>query len=259
MTSWNIAGCDFSTDRPDLEKLWALGYRWLGLYLPTGTAKGASPTYVDGARKIGYRIMPLFETTSNRALAGSAAGVVDARRALDLAASWELPTTVPIVGVTIDFNASPAQMRGAVGAYAAAWHDKLGGRAWGYGGYEQIKYLFDHRLIGGALQTYAWSSGRWDVRAQFRQEHNAAPVAGGSIDRGHGTAAGFNQLWLPEGEDMQAVDVWKGTDVDVIDAGPYATADNPTWAPKGTLEFLVRENKKRADENAEILSILRAG
>lgn len=63
----------------------------------------------------------------------------------------------------------------------AAAHDGAAGvlglaRCGGYGGVDTIAFLFDGRLITYGWQTYAWSSGRRDERAQLYQRLNAATV-----------------------------------------------------------------------------------
>jgi hypothetical protein len=50
------------------------------------------------------------------------------------------------------------------------------GRCGGYGGVDTIGYLFDNQLVVYGWQTYAWSGGRVDPRAQLYQRLNTATV-----------------------------------------------------------------------------------
>ena len=53
-------------------------------------------------------------------------------------------------------------------------------RTGAYGGYYVIKRAFDAGKITWGWQTYAWSGGQWDARAQFRQTSNGITAAGDS-------------------------------------------------------------------------------
>ena len=64
-------------------------------------------------------------------------------------------------------------------------------RTGAYGGYHVIKELFDNGKITWGWQTYAWSNGLWDKRAQLRQVLNG--IDGGDVDKDLGVAADFGQ------------------------------------------------------------------
>jgi Domain of unknown function (DUF1906) len=49
-----------------------------------------------------------------------------------------------------------------------------------YGGYSCVKYLLDQGLVTWTWQTYAWSAGQWDQRANIRQYNNGALLLDGS-------------------------------------------------------------------------------
>ena len=59
-----------------------------------------------------------------------------------------------------------------------------------------ISHLFDAGLIGYGWQTYAWSDGQWDHRAQLRQYSNGHTIAGVGVDYDQSTAVDFGQ-WRP--------------------------------------------------------------
>jgi hypothetical protein len=54
------------------------------------------------------------------------------------------------------------------GAVSVLGYDRVGA----YGGYGAIKYLADNNVCKYYWQTYAWSNGQWDDRAQLRQWKN---------------------------------------------------------------------------------------
>jgi hypothetical protein len=68
-------------------------------------------------------------------------------------------------------------------------------RVGAYGGYALIKRLFDKKLITYGFQTYGWSGGLWDVRAQLRQYLNAQTIGGLSVDFDHAVTTDYGQ-WM---------------------------------------------------------------
>ena len=64
-------------------------------------------------------------------------------------------------------------------------------RTGAYGGYWVIKRLFDAHKIAWGWQTYAWSGGNWDSRAQLRQIQNG--IDNGNEDKDEAVAADFGQ------------------------------------------------------------------
>ena len=64
-------------------------------------------------------------------------------------------------------------------------------RTGAYGGYYVIQRLFDAGKIKWGWQTYAWSGGQWDSRAQLRQVQNG--IAGGQMDEDTSEADDFGQ------------------------------------------------------------------
>lgn len=56
-------------------------------------------------------------------------------------------------------------------------------RTGAYGSYQVIRQLFNEGKILFGWQTYAWSYGAWDPRAQLRQVQNGITVGGADVDR----------------------------------------------------------------------------
>jgi hypothetical protein len=75
------------------------------------------------------------------------------------------------------------------------------GRTGAYGGYNTIKYLFDAGVIRWGWQTYAWSAGQWDSRAQLRQVQNGVLIGGVDSDLDESMTGDFGQ-WGAGGTTM---------------------------------------------------------
>jgi hypothetical protein len=97
---------------------------------------------------------------------------------------------------SVDFDATPGQ-QAAIDSYFDGVASVLGvDRVGAYGGYYVIQRLLDHSKIRWGWQTYAWSGGQWDARAQLRQIQNGVTVAGADCDIDQAMAADFGQ-WGP--------------------------------------------------------------
>ena len=64
-----------------------------------------------------------------------------------------------------------------------------------YGGLKAIKAAFDAKVIRWGFQTYAWSGGQWDTRAQLQQWSNGQ--WGGSVDFTRAVKAEYGQNPVP--------------------------------------------------------------
>jgi hypothetical protein len=177
-----IKGCDYVSG-PTVTALKAAGIRFVGRYLSTpGNPKNITALEAKKLHDGGIHVILVFETTANRALGGTNAGHADAISARSQAKALGVPAAVPIY-FAIDFDATPGEQQ-AIDNYFKAAGSVLGGksRVGAYGGYWPIKRLFDADLIGYGWQTYAWSGGRWDGRAQVRQVANGRTIGGHSVD-----------------------------------------------------------------------------
>lgn len=125
----------------------------------------------------GLDVKVAWETTAERARAGHAAGVTDATRAELQRKACGMPSD-QVIYMAIDFPANGPEVH----EYFAGAKEILGNRTGAYGGYDAIKYLFDHGLICHGWQTYAWSAGKWDPRALLRQYSNGHQLAGVEVD-----------------------------------------------------------------------------
>ena len=103
-----------------------------------------------------------------------------------------MPSSRPIY-FSVDFDLQPA-MYSALNLYFDGVASVIGrSRTGAYGGYHVIGELFDNGKIAWGWQTYAWSGGSWDSRAQLRQVQNDITVSGHDADLDQAMAADFGQ------------------------------------------------------------------
>jgi len=214
-----VEGVDFANPRPDPAALVAAGKAFVVRYLSPNTAanpaKTLTPGELAGYRAAGLAVCVVWETTASRALAGATAGLTDARLAATRAHLLGFPADQPIyfaVDTDVDGPAVAGYFRGVAGVLGVA-------RVGVYGGIKPVSYLFDHGLCTYGWQTYAWSAGRWDPRAQARQYRNGVRVAGIVCDLDRAMAADYGQ-WNPAGTTQD-----RGvTDMTTVDLTPAAVA-----------------------------------
>jgi hypothetical protein len=163
---------DYSFSRPDPAYIKSMGYKGVLRYLaPLPNSKVLTADECKALHNAGLVIGLVWESSASRANDGKAAGVQDAQAALAQANSLGVPSNIPIY-FAIDWDATEAQQTN-INAYFDGIHSVFGSRKVGaYGGYYVIKRLFDASKINYGWQTYAWSGGQWDSRAQIRQTLN---------------------------------------------------------------------------------------
>ncbi|MFI0897055.1 glycoside hydrolase domain-containing protein [Streptomyces sp. NPDC020983] len=185
-------GLDYSYGRPGGAALAKAGARFAARYLSHSEGKNLTRAEADDLAAHGVSCVVVWETTAQRAGAGRAAGIADAKAAAQQAAACGMPKSRPIY-FAVDYDASPS----AVAAYFGGVVSVLGlARTGVYGGYRVVDYLLDHKLASWAWQTVAWSGGRWDARAHIRQYASTVTIAGVSCDKDTAMAADYGQ-WTP--------------------------------------------------------------
>lgn len=198
-----IEGVDYSLARPDPTCLFKAGKRFASRYLspPGGINKDLTRDEAKALSAAGIAIVANWEDFETRPLRGHDTGVQDATAALTMALVCGMPAGKPIY-FSVDFDASTAQMESAVGPYFQGCIEVLGLEQVGaYGGLRVIRWLFDHNLIKWGWQTYAWSGGVWDPRAQVQQYKNSQVVCGTpGIDLDRAVVDDFGQWFLEEDE-----------------------------------------------------------
>jgi hypothetical protein len=185
-------GVDYAWARPAPSSLHAEGYRFVARYLSYDTTgKNLSKGEADELIKAGLDIVSDWEWGAEDSLQGYDLGVTEAKAAEAQAKADGMPDGRPIY-FSIDFDAQPDQ-QAAINAYYEGVASVLGlDRTGAYGGYGPISRLFDDGKIKWGWQTYAWSDGEWDSRAQLRQFQNGIGPGGGE-DEDRSMVADFGQ------------------------------------------------------------------
>lgn len=192
---------DYSFSRPNLAELKAAGVKYVMRYLsPIESSKNVTRPEIDSIHENGMGVGFVFEWYAGRAKEGRAAGETDGHTAANLAAQLGIPANVPIFAA-IDYDA-PESDQEALNEYIDGFASILGGERGeaAYGGYWIIKRLFDAGKIKFGWQTYAWSGGNWDERAQLRQTLNGQSVAGGQIDYDETQVDPSKLFWMPDNQ-----------------------------------------------------------
>lgn len=183
----------FSTDLKSLiPALKARGVTFVARYLSTSPGKNLTLREAQALSDAGISIVLVWETTAQRSLAGRAAGVADAKAARGQATNVGMPVDRPIY-FAVDFDASSGQ-EAAISAYLDGAASVLGKAGVGvYGGFNVVKHALDGGHCHWAWQTYAWSGGQWDGRAQIRQYSNDHIIGGVGLDYDSSQTADFGQ------------------------------------------------------------------
>jgi hypothetical protein len=197
-----IEGVDFANERPGGSALAKAGkhfaIRYLSPNTPNNPGKRITTAEIASYRNAGLDLGFVWETTVTRAEAGHAAGVADAKAAEQVRKSLGVPS-VPLF-FAVDTDTSGAK----VADYFRGVASVIGlSRTGAYGSYRVTKYLFDNKLVTWGWQTYAWSAGLWDHRAQVQQYHNGVKVAGMPLDLCRATVGDWGQWSAPSAHPSQ--------------------------------------------------------
>jgi peptidoglycan hydrolase-like protein with peptidoglycan-binding domain len=188
-----MRGIDYawSNPKPNMSTLKSLGVGFIARYLSPDPSKNLTVAEKNAAVAAGLAVVVVWESSANRALSGFAAGVADAQAAD--AQVKALGMTGDPIHFAADFDASAAQ-QAAINAYLDGAASVIGKARVGlYAGFYPLSRAFNAGKITYGWQTYAWSGGQWDARAQLRQVQNGVTVAGQSADWDESMAADFGQ------------------------------------------------------------------
>lgn len=183
-------GGDFSFARYAGKFLADRGWKWALRYLFPLTfnggqrGKGLSLAEYDDLMANGVDIPAyLHETDPTDPIFTFDRGVKHAKEAEYYRTLNNLPAKPIIFNYDTDMAIAdiPQLLEGLKGAASVVGLD----RTWLYGEFDAIKAAFDAGLITGGFQTYAWSRGLWDERAEYRQWSNGQEQYGaGPVDFG---------------------------------------------------------------------------
>ncbi len=186
-------GIDYSAGPIPGHVLVENGIHFVGRYLSHNPKKNLTGHELLDLKASGIDIFLIWETTTSRPLTGYDAGVQDAKDALKQAQA--LSNDARVIYFACDNDYSDADLQKA-GDYFEGVAEVLALHQIGvYGGYKTVKYMLDNNLVTYAWQTYAWSHGKWDNRAQLRQTNIYGPkLAGIDCDTDENMADDFGQF-----------------------------------------------------------------
>jgi hypothetical protein len=187
------SGVDYSWARPSPAGVRAAGYTFAVRYFSFDTTgKNLTASEARALQGAGLDLVSNWEAGASDALKGRARGASDAQEALRQATAAGMPAGRPIY-FSVDFDAQPGQ-QGVINEYFDGVASVIGrARTGAYGGFFPIQRLFDAGKIAFGWQTFAWSGGRWEPRAQLRQVRNNVTIAGGACDIDQSQADDFGQ------------------------------------------------------------------
>jgi hypothetical protein len=181
------------------------GVRFIMRYFSYDSSKDLTGSELAQANAEGIAVGVVWETTANRMLGGWNAGVSDAQEA-DRRADALGMHGIPLY-FACDWDAAENE-QAAINGYMDGVISVIGKqRAGMYAGYWPLKRAWDAGKVTYGWQTYAWSGGNWDSRAQLRQVQNGVTVCGTSADWDESHADDFGQWPRP----AQNVPVTEGT------------------------------------------------
>lgn len=191
---------DYSFARPAPADIKNQGFAGVLRYLSPNAGKNLTASERDGLRAEGLAIGLVWEWYAGRAKEGHDAGVQDGQAALAQANALGVPASVPLF-FAVDYDA-PESDQPALNAYFQGVASVIGlDRTGVYGGYYIVKRLFDAGLVKAGWQTYAWSGGQWDSRAQLRQTLNGQWSGQVDFDEDENGLAG---LWAADNNNPPA-------------------------------------------------------
>ncbi len=191
-----IKGVDYAwPPHPPVPALVLASVTFVARYLSTDPSKNLSASERDQLLGAGLKIALVWETYAARILAGHDAGVSDAQAADGQCKALAM-AGIPLY-FACDFDAGEAN-QALINGYLDGAASVIGRNRTGiYGGYWPVKRSLDAAKVTYAWQTYAWSGGNWDPRAQLRQVLNGVRIDGVSVDIDTAQATDFGQWPRP--------------------------------------------------------------
>lgn len=177
-------GVDFAWGGPSAASMHTQGFAFGASYLSPDASKNWTLGLVRSYAARGIARVFVWESSATRALSGCGAGRSDARSARGQA----VPFGARVIYFAVDFEVAPSETS-TVASYFRCASAVLGvSHTGGYGGLATIRLLFDRHLVRYGWQTYAWSGGTWDRRAQLQQYLN-----GNAFDYDRAVAKDYGQ------------------------------------------------------------------
>lgn len=179
-------GIDYSGTRPSAAAVKAAGRSFVVRYVssPGGIAKDITRAEAAYWQANGIDIGIVFEDAAGRALTGGrVGGAADARTAIGAVRAAGGPTDGGVVYVAVDIDVTGNGQLLALGDYLGGWATVYPRARLGvYAEYDVVRHCFDQHWVAFGWQTFAWSGGRWDPRAQLQQYRNSQLLGGVRVD-----------------------------------------------------------------------------
>lgn len=188
-----LFGLDYATPDVSVRAIRSIGATFVCRYLASTSTFHNPKDMTQGEsvrlRKGGIARVVVWETTATRARDGHRAGVQDAEGARREAQILGMPSSRPIY-FAVDEDVSGRDVAPYFeGVAAVLGKDRTGV----YGGIHVVRFLFDNGLVSWGWQTYAWSQGQWDHRAQLQQYSNDHNLFGVGVDYDRAMTSDYGQ------------------------------------------------------------------
>jgi len=177
-------GVDFAYGAPSASFMRSHGWSFGASYLSTDSGKNWQLGQFRSLQRGGVAGVAVWETSAERALGGCGAGRSDAQRAWAEAK----PFGFRVIYFAVDFELQGSQTSTVKSYFRCAASVGGASKTGVYGGIFTMEVVLDSGTVRYGWQTYAWSSGRWDPRAQLQQWLN-----GNQFDYDRAVAADFGQ------------------------------------------------------------------
>ena len=193
-------GGDYAWGRPSIAAMKTAGWTFVSRYLSyesatPGTGKNLSAVEARTLTAAGIDVVSNWEWYGDWAHDYSGGYTRGRQHAIAADAQHRAcggPPGRPIY-FSCDFDPTDAQLPTVADYYRGVASILGPARVGAYGGYRTIRYLFDRGVIRYGWQTYAWSNGQWDPRAQVRQTRNGVLIGGVDCDLDVAFADDFGQ------------------------------------------------------------------
>ena len=194
-----LPGIDEAWDQADISAIINAGAKFVCRdYSYDHTGKNLTGPEAAKFAAAGLWIVSVWEYAPHAPLTGATQGTNDGMAAAIQAGLCGQPRG-SVIYFAVDFDAGAAQYP-TIAAYLAAARRVLrteGYEAGVYAGYDVVRYMLNTGIVEWAWQTYAWSRGKWDQRAQIRQTVNGIQLAGHNVDDDQAEFAWYGQ-WQPD-------------------------------------------------------------
>lgn len=233
-----IKGIDYAFDPPKISSLAPAGIKFAVRYTSPGVnPKNLTKAELSALLAAGLHVALVFESTAGRMRAGHDAGVADAGVADSACKALSMPG-LPVY-FAADWDVQPGELA-ACDAYLDGVASVITRSRTGvYGGLRIVKHALDNHKAAYAWQTYAWSGGVWDARAQLRQVKNGVALAGGTVDLDEAHAADYGQWPRPV--------IHHGPYRHVVPAGNTLSIDAVARARPATVDHLADVTRANTD------------